>query len=305
MLILIIFFLAIALLVVTAKYFLLRREVCRISDTIQRIQKNKTPTNERLSVELQQKPVIDLANSINIIYEDIYQERGQHIRTMDEIRQNMAGISHDLRTPLTSIIGYTKLIQRAENTNEQNCRFLSIIYSKAQYLNRMISNLFDLTRLENGAYSFELSNIDLGEILSEELAGFYDVLTENGREPDIILAEQPLFVMGDNNAYARIFSNLLQNMLHHGAEEIKIHSRHLGDTIEIIFSNRAHDLTEKDIDKLFQRFYTADTMRTKENTGLGLALVKELAEQMNSRISVDLTGDILTFTLICKAAVYK
>ena len=105
-----------------ARLLLLRRELKGITGTIRRIHRGKT--NERVTVTTQNRQIGELANAVNDLYADIYRERGEHARAMDEIRQSMANISHDLRTPLTSIIGYVKLLRGGGNTPEQDARYL-------------------------------------------------------------------------------------------------------------------------------------------------------------------------------------
>lgn len=286
-----------------ARLLLLRRELKGITGTIRRIHRGKT--NERVTVTTQNRQIGELANAVNDLYADIYRERGEHARAMDEIRQSMANISHDLRTPLTSIIGYVKLLRGGGNTPEQDARYLEVVYSKATSLHGLINSLFVLARLEAGAYRFELDRIDAGEILSEELAGFYQVFSEQGSEPGLSLSEAPLFIIGDAGALSRVFQNLMNNMIKHGTGDIRIGSRLADGKVIFEFRNRAEGLAEGDASKLFQRFFTADRMRTGESTGLGLSIVKEFVEQMGGTIGAELAEGMLTFTLTFRSDGYR
>lgn len=158
-----------------------------------------------------------------------------------------------------------------------------------------------MARLEADSYGFELERLDAATVLSEELAGFYDVFTAAGQQPAIELAA-PLWIIGDKSALTRVFANLLQNMAKHGAQDIRVTGGSKDGKTVLTFSNRARELFEDDARQLFQRFFTADRMRSGENTGLGLAIVKEFVEQMKGQISCRLENEILTFTLIWPAA---
>ncbi|MDR2931487.1 MAG: HAMP domain-containing histidine kinase [Oscillospiraceae bacterium] len=300
MLELIICLLAVLLAFTTFKWLMLRREVSGMTQTILRIRGRDT--NERVTVISQSRRVQALANAVNDLYADIYKERGDYRSAMDDMRQSMANISHDLRTPLTSIIGYVKLLQSGNNSAEQNVRYLDIVSKKAQSLGQLIEGLFTLTRLESGAYPLDMERVDAGDVLAEELAGFYEPLTMRGVEPRIELSQQKLWIIADKAALSRIITNLMQNMVKYGGGDIRITSALSDRDVILTFSNRAEGLEEYDVAQLFQRFFTADRMRSGESTGLGLSIVKELTEQMGGAITVSLDRDVLTFTLIWKSA---
>lgn len=296
MLTLFVILLSLLLVTVTAKWLLLKREIGHITETVRDIHGRQT--NQRVTISSRDKNVAALANAINGLYGDIYEERGNHRHALDEMRQSMANISHDLRTPLTSIIGYVKLLQDGSNTPEKQAHYLSVVFGKADYLNRLIGDLFELARLETGIYPFEMERLNITALLQEELAGFYDVFDTGGAQPVIELPAGPLWATGDRQALSRVFSNLLQNMVKHGMHDIRITGKSDSGGITLAFSNRAEEMEQEDVERLFQRFFTTDRMRSRESAGLGLSIVKELVEQMGGTISAELTGEILTFTIV-------
>lgn len=287
---------AVVLLVVVAACLVsLQWELRRLTRRIRQV--DPAGSNQRLTISSGNRQVTELAAAVNELYEAAYQERGRHTRAMEELRDSMANISHDLRTPLTSIIGYVKLLQKEGDLPGEAGRYLSVIAGKAESLHRLIGSLFVLARLDAGAYGFELERIDAGAILAEELAGFYPALTEGGRQPEITLAEQPLWIIADRSAVTRIFSNLLNNMIRHGGEHLKVTGGTERGKAVFAFSNDAGDLREEDVSRLFQRFFTADRTRSGENTGLGLSIVKEFAEHTNGKIECLLDDKTVTFRL--------
>lgn len=291
--------LALLLVFTTAKWLLLRREVGRITRKIGQI--HEKSTNERITVSTQDRGIAELANAVNALYADIYRERGDHRAAMEEMRRSMANISHDLRTPLTSIIGYVQLLRADSTTPEQARRYLAIVHDKSAALGRLVSSLFELARLEAGAYPFEMGVIDAGEILSEELAGFYDALTAGGEDP-VIALDNGLWVIADKAALSRVFSNLMQNMVKYGGGGVRIAGAREEGAVVLRFSNRAEGMADEDVAQLFQRFFTADRMRSGESTGLGLSIVKEFVEQMDGAITASLEQGVLTFALAWRSA---
>lgn len=281
------------------KWILLKKEISGMAKDIKQIRTKKN--NERLTVSLQDKHIGELANAVNELYDDISIERTEHNRAATELRQSMANVSHDLRTPLTSIIGYVRLMKKEETTAEQRDHYLSVVLSKAELLNRLVNGLFILTRLEAGEYALKNERVDARDILSEELAGFYDSFIASGKEPDIVIGDRPIWVCGDREAISRIFQNLLQNIIKHGADQVCILAGCKDSVAEFAFSNRAENLRPEDLPDLFNRFFTADRMRSGENTGLGLAIVKEFVEQTGGSVDLTLVGGILTVTIRWKS----
>jgi len=117
-----------------------------------------------------------------------------------------------------------------------------------------------------------------------------------GMEPSLQLPGDLPPVWADRNGMTRVFGNLMQNAIKHGSHTLFIRGRQVGDAVEILFSNEAPGLKEEDVRRLFDRFFTADRMRTGQNTGLGLAIVKALCEKMGGQVEASLSDGVLTFT---------
>ena len=205
-----------------------------------------------------------------------------------ELRRQISNISHDLRTPLTSILGYLQLLEDDTLSPEDRKNYLGEVGSRAQALQRLITSFYDLSRLEGGVFPLEMERVDLRGVLAELLASFYQDFTDAGFDMQVDLAEGVPAVSADPGGALRVMTNLLRNALDHGQSPMTIRLYEEGERVVSHFTNAAPDLTPEDAAHVFDRFFTSDKMRTGRNTGLGLAIVKTLAEQMGVEVCTEL-----------------
>lgn len=255
----------------------------------------QTNTTQQLLLSVPQKDTEALFKEINGLISAKREGDLQHARRENELRQEIANITHDLRTPLTSVLGYLQLMQDDKLPEQERQRYLDIVQSRARALQAFITGLYDLSRLEAGGYVLQREPIQVQSLLYELAAAFYYDFQEAGIEPDLegVLQDMPP-IQADKEAVARVYTNLFQNALKHASEKLVITAYCQGTWLHTTFSNRAEMLTEEDVAHLFDRFYTADKMRTGRNTGLGLAIVRNLVQQMGGRVSAKLWQGVLT-----------
>ncbi|GKX68113.1 sensor histidine kinase [Inconstantimicrobium mannanitabidum] len=211
----------------------------------------------------------------------------------EKLRESIENMSHDLRTPLTSIMGFVQLLKDEQLSKEEKLRYISIIERRTENLNTLINCFYDLSRIENNEYKFKLEYVNLSEILVENIAAFYDDFINNGIEPKIQIAENRSNVIADKNAVMRIFSNLINNMIKHGDKSVDISLYNVDNYVETEFINSAPNLKPEEVEKIFDRFYTGDAARTDKSTGLGLCITKALVEQMGHKIEANLENGSL------------
>ena len=284
-----------AFVVTLARLILLRRELISMAQAMEEIKPQVT--NRQLTVGSQQAPLIRLASDINDLYDDIDMLRVEYKTATDDLRHSMAGISHDLRTPLTAVIGYMKLMERDGLSLAEFWRYHGISKNKAQALGDLVDSLFEMTRLENGGYSFEYQMLDASALLAQELAGIYVQFEKLNKMPEVHLPEEPLPIIGDAVAVGRVFANLLRNVMEHGETPFIITGGKNDGKAVFTFSNAAPDLDSGAVSRLFDRFFTSDQMRSQKNTGLGLTLAKEFVVQMDGEIDAVLEHSRLTITV--------
>ncbi|WP_243105910.1 sensor histidine kinase [Clostridium tetani] len=276
-------------------YILLHKELKNITKQLKEI--NDTKTNSKILISFSNNLVKNLALEINKSLEKKSTAEAEHKRMDLEIRQSISNISHDLRTPLTSIIGYIQLMEDDSLSQNERSQYIDIIKKRAKSLQTLISSFYDLSRLEGREYKFDLKALNLYDILCDLIAVSYNDFISNEIEPIIDIDEQIPLVIADENAVRRIFSNLIQNMIKYSNEFISISLKYNKDHTILKFTNDASNLKEDDVKYLFQRFFTADRTRSGKSTGLGLAISKELVEQMGHEIFAKLSKDKLSIII--------
>ena len=254
--------------------------------TAQLEQHAKNATTVRLDIPCPNSAAEELFAAMNRLLEQRQEESAAYRRKELELRRQIANVSHDLRTPLTSILGYLQLLEQPDLPTEKRAEYLSVIRGRARTLQTFIGAFYDLSRIEGGELPLEREQVDLGRALSDQLADAYEQLEQAGLAVEADLQPGLPPVWADSGAVARIFSNLLTNALRHGgggALTVRLYRE--GGQIVSAFSNRAQGMTAEDAAHVFERFYTADKTRTGQSTGLGLAIVKALAERMGHTVS--------------------
>ena len=258
---------------------------------------NREGGNRRLRLASPDREAEALFAQINELLESMARSDVAHERREKELRQEIANISHDLRTPLTSILGYLQLLRAGACTPEEREEYLAVIEGRARALQLLVTGFYDLSRLEAGGYTFECRDVRLDQVLEEQVAAFYYDLTEKKMVPELDVEKSLPPIYADPYAVGRIYTNLMQNALKHGEGVLRITARREGGEVVTRLSNRAPGLLPQDVGHLFDRFFTADRMRTGHDTGLGLAIVRKLAGQMGAKTEAALTGADLTITV--------
>lgn len=243
----------------------------------------------------------ELMAQINLLLRESEDQRTEFSNRERALRRQIANVSHDLRTPLTSILGYLQLLEQGELSEEERQGYLAIIESRAKVLQGLIASFYDLSRLEAGEYPITREKVDLKEVIGTLLAAFYDEL-EGKFRVEVDLPEDLPSIWGDRAALERVYTNLIRNALEHGTEELVIRARCIGQEVETSFTNGGAALKEEDLPRVFDRFFTSDQTRTGRNTGLGLAIVKALALQMKGRVWAALEGNYFSVLLSWKRA---
>lgn len=238
-----------------------------------------------------------LVININLLYDERQKIVSENKRKEEELRASISNMSHDLRTPLTSIMGYLQMIKLENASEDDKKEYMDIIEKRTKSLQKLISSFYELSRIEGNEYKFDFKSVNLNNILCENIALFYNDFITNNIEPIISIDKGTKNIISDEEAISRIYSNLINNMIKYGKDYVKIELKQEDNCIITEFTNKVTELTEENVENLFNRFYTVDKSRNDRNTGLGLYITKVLVEKLGSSIWAELIDDKLKITI--------
>ena len=224
-----------------------------------------------------------LSDRLNDLLELRRKEKRYYQEKETLIADTYTNLSHDIRTPLTSLDGYFQLMEACENVEEQR-RYLNIIHERIHSLNEMLEELFMFTKLKNESYRLELTSCCINRILKETVFSYYDDWVRREIQPDIQITEEQLYIDGNKQGLSRIIQNVIKNGLDHGEKKIRIVLKREQNQAVLRISNQVIASEQIDIEHVFDRFYKADAARSKTSTGLGLSIAREFVRRMNGEI---------------------
>lgn len=293
-----IFVLALAVAALIFSFATLEKSLREAKKQLDRMRENESKT--RITLSSPNRAAEELFAAINQVLDLRENSLADYHRQERSLREQIANVSHDLRTPLTSILGYLQLLEAPDLIEEERRQYLKVIEARAKALQSLITAFYDLTRIEGGSYPLEREQVDLYRVLSELIAQFYGDFERSGFDVDVDLDRGLPSVWGDAGAVSRVFANLIGNALKHGHDFLRISLYRLGDSLVTEFTNDGRDLTQEDAAHVFDRFFTADKTRSAQNTGLGMSIVRALVEQMGNEVTAELRDGIFTVRVLWK-----
>ncbi|MBC3886771.1 sensor histidine kinase [Acetobacterium paludosum] len=268
----------------------------------QQLRKITTQLHDRTSGSTEKKVTVSLIdNDLNKLAAAINRNLKLQKSLRIEVRRNdlqlkdsIANLSHDLRTPLTSILGYLQLSRNPECPVEKREDYLKTVDDKAHALKAMINSLYELSVLDVNETLLNEEKFDLNILVTDVLVGQYELFQKHGISLQVNLPDYPIWISGDHVACTRIVQNLLNNTILYANEKADIVLTKEDAYAILSIRNPAPNLSQDDIDHLFDRFYTADKSRKSSGTGLGLYIVKTLLTKMKGKIvGISLNNQIL------------
>jgi signal transduction histidine kinase len=261
----------------------------------------------------------NLSNRINIRNEDEFAYLADKLNQMagdiKEIMENerkieysknelITSVAHDLRTPLTSIIGYLDLVSSKELGRDTQMKYISIAYNKSKRLEKLIEDLFTYTKFNFGEVKADYSEVDMVKLLNQLVDEFYPSFTENQLQYEFIADSAAAVIKADGNLLARAFANLISNAIKYGKDgkNILINLNKNENGIVIKVTNYGVIIPIEDLERIFQRFYRVETSRSSETggSGLGLAIAQSIIEMHGGIIYADSNPEGTVFTVELK-----
>ncbi len=281
--------LAAALCFCVIKLIIMKKSAKEIADGF--AEKLHDDTNTTITISSYDKDMRALADSVNKQLKLLRSEHLRYDQGNTELVNAITNISHDLRTPLTAILGYLDLINKTDDEAKKE-EYLGIISERAEMMKQLTEELFKYSVVISQENGEQQEEVYVNQLLEESLAGFFPALTQKGITPDINITHKRVIRTLNKSALSRIFSNLLTNAVKYSGGDLSVS---LSEDGEIRFSNTAKGLSAVSVEQLFDRFYTVETARN--STGLGLSIAKTLVQRMGGSITAEYENDKLTIII--------
>ncbi|MFJ7737358.1 sensor histidine kinase [Lysinibacillus sp. NPDC097287] len=278
------------------RFYFLKREIKRARKQLHEL--NNKITDKKLDLAFFDKDLEQLSIEINAQIDVKKQANAEKRRKENELKQAIANISHDIRTPLTSILGYIQFLELDDLSQEEKSEYTAIVKSGALRLKVLLEDFFELSIIESADYPLKNEKINMNNLVLEVLVGFYEQFNQENLEPVIHIPEEAMSLIADPSAVKRVIENLVLNAIKHSNGNVVIRLKKSQSTIQVIISNSANEISEHDLKYLFDRFYKVDKTRTRKSTGLGLSIAKSLMVKMGGDLHAELQDNKLI--MICE-----
>ena len=262
-----------------------QKSLKEISDKIADIIENDS--DEMVMTFTDNKALMELCGQLNRLLSDRQRVRADYRRQEIASKKMLANISHDIKTPLTVILGYLE-IMRLDNGEDEA---LQKVEAKAVQVMELINQFFTLAKLEAGDMNIEITKVNISEVCRENVLGFYELLLQKEFTVDISIPERNIFAQGNRESLDRILSNLLSNAIRYGSEGkyIGVVLREDGNFVYVDIVDRGKGIEKEFAARVFERLYTMEDSRSRriQGNGLGLTIARNLARQLGGDILLE------------------
>lgn len=275
----------------------IKRQVAEIAEALADV---KNGNGNRRILSAADELAAPIAYEINEIVLS-YESRLAAYRQTDETnKQLMTSLSHDVRTPLTTLIGYLDAAHKGIVTGTEREDSIETARRKAYDLKEYIDVLFDWFKLNSDEFAMNITPVEIVELTRDILVDWIPVFEGRQIEYSIDIPERPFFVSLDTDSFMRILNNLIQNAVSHSqADKICIALSQEGENIRLFLSDNGIGIEKEDLKHIFERLYKCDKGRSQKGSGLGLSIVHQLVEKMDGRIAAESTpGSGTSFILL-------
>lgn len=261
----------------------------------------ETGSDEKVMIFTDSSVLMELGGQINRLLIDRQKTKAEVRREEIASKKMLANISHDIKTPLTVILGYLEIMR----LNSADDEMLKKVEVKAKQVMNLINQFFTLAKIESGDTDIKLSKININEICRENVLEFYDILLQKECNVDVSIPETPVFVQGDKDALQRILYNLLSNVIRYGMDGkyLGVCLRQDNSSVYIDVSDKGKGIEQEFVPHVFDRLFTMEDSRNREiqGNGLGLTIAKNLVQKLGGDISVSSIPNVkTTFTVKLK-----
>ncbi len=287
--------LIILVLFLLVKLILIKKELKRVTTAMK-----DNPGHEQMNMDFVDRDLQKMIAEVNNLYAEILKICAESKADENKLKESVSVISHDMRTPLTSIIGYLQVAVRSDDSEEIKDS-VRIALERARYLNELVNDFFELSLIESDQVDIRIESVNLSGIICEEILAESPQIDRKGLEPVFAQQDKDFYVKADAQKLTRVIQNLISNAVKYSDHrlEFTVDEREDGTTELKIIT----DASEKiDTDKIFDRFYQNDSSRTKGGAGLGLYICRSFVEMMDGSISAKQEGKVFEILLTLNRA---
>lgn len=288
----IIILLIISLIITIFCLILLKKSLKKLNRDLDK--KIITESNVLLTTDVSDKDLCKLIKTINNTLKEYTSLKNEYENKNSNLRKMMTNISHDLRTTLTSALGYIDILLKT-SSNPKDIKNLKIIEERLKRLSELINSFFEFSKIISNDEEIKVNKVNLVKILENSISNHYEDFSNDKRVINLNISKPKINILSNEMMLMRIFDNLIRNSYKHskGNLDIKVE---IDNNIVITFTN---DLLNKNLDteRIFDEFYTVDIARTKGNTGLGLAIVKDFVKELGGTITASKKKNKLIMTI--------
>lgn len=288
--------LAIIVIIMAAVLLKIRAQLRDINDQLDFLYENDT--NMLIGTDTNLIYLGQFKQRVNRFVEQWHKKRAEAAKKEQMISDTYTNLSHDIRTPLTSLDGYFQLL-KDEKDEKLQAHYIGIIQERIASLKDMLEELFMFTKLKNDTFKLEMDRCCVSRLLKQTVFSYYDEWKMRGIEPVVDICDEQIFILANTQALKRVFQNVIKNGLVHGKSdiEIRLYTKALGNVsdknkgnrmVNISVSNTIENPENVDVSQVFERFYKADEARSVTSSGLGLSIAKELVERMDGKINAQI-----------------
>lgn len=243
-----------------------------------------------------------LLAEINFEMNDILEEKRKQLvklrRAEEANKQILANLSHDVRTPLASLIGYLEALEQGRVKAEEVREYTQVAYRKARDIQAFVDVLFEWFKINAKEQNYQKKEYDINELTRQIVIGYLPVIEQGKIQLEGNIPEKEWFVLVDRLSYERILNNLFDNAINHGkCSKIMLEIQADDETVSIEVANDGAAIPKEELPHIFERLYKCDTSRTNSGNGLGLAIVWELVTAMQGKITADSEAGKTSFSL--------
>lgn len=288
--------LAIIVIIMAAVLLKIRAQLRDINDQLDFLYENDT--NMLIGTDTNLIYLGQFKQKVNRFVEQWHKKRAEAAKKEQIISDTYTNLSHDIRTPLTSLDGYFQLL-KDEKDEKLQAHYIGIIQERIASLKDILEELFMFTKLKNDTFNLEMDKCCVSRLLKQTVFSYYDEWKMRGIEPVVDICDEQIFILANTQALKRVFQNVIKNGLVHGKSDIEIKlytidsgknagSDRKNKVVNIVVSNTIDDPKNIDTSQVFERFYKADEARSVTSSGLGLSIAKELVERMDGKINAQI-----------------